>query len=136
MAGAAAAAQAGLARHGSSQQLVAVQAALHQRAGLAAAAQRRRLGRRRAWIVGCGVDGRARQIQPGCLGRCPDARLGADQQRRDQARLRGLHGGLQRARITGIGHGHRNGALRLGLVEQVLEMGAVRGGRIIGGHGK
>jgi hypothetical protein len=82
------------------------------------------------------MDGRARQVQPGRLGRRPDACLWAHQQRRDQAGLRGLHGCLQRACIAGIGHGHRNGALRLGLVEQVLEMGAVRGGRIVGGHGK
>jgi hypothetical protein len=130
MAGPAAAAQTGFARHGRAQQIVAVQAALHQGPGLAIAAQLRP-GPQRCGVVRRGVDLGGRQVQTGRASRGLDALLRPYQQRLDQAGLRRLHGRLHRAGIAGVGHGHGNRAAGLAWSSR-----ARRGGRIVGGHGK
>ena len=101
---ASAGAQSGLALHHRGHDLVGVQAPLHQHLGLAFACQanggfgRRHAVRRIDDFEGGDVDpelGRDRR----------DARAGPDQDRTDQAQLRGFDGAAQRALVAGMRHG-------------------------------
>ncbi len=126
VAGAGSAAQPGLSRHRGTQQLVGVQAALHQGGGPAIAAQGDGERGRGTRVVRAVDHFAARQVKLALLGGRLHAGAGAHQHRHDQAGAGGLNGRAQRCGITGVGDGHAHRATGLRGVDQRLQMGMCR----------
>src|SRR5215472_4717741 len=129
MADAASGANAGLACDHRTHQLVGVQAALHQGLGLPLADD---LDRLVGGIVAVRrfLQREARYVEPRPLGDSANAVGGTDQDRRDQAQPRGLHGTFERDLITRMRdrRRHRRQALR---VTQKPLVALVRADRVL-----
>ena len=118
---AAARAQGRLRQHGL-EQLVRVQAALHQDFHLLAGGHAGgQFGRGMAVLHG--VDFHTVQVDAGQLRRTADAAFGADQHRHDQAVACRVHGTGERSLVTGMDHGAAHRRQRLCARQQVLEAG-------------
>ena len=114
-------AQLGARQHGVDQ-LVGVQAALHQHLDVAAGGQLGGFFCRRM-AVRHRDDLNAGQVDAAFFSELAHARLGADQHRHDQAVARGVHGAAQRVNITGMNYraAHRRHAIAQR--QQFLEAG-------------
>ena len=95
-------AQPGVALDHRAHQLVGVQAALHQRLGLALAHQRRRPSRPRPRCSGASTIWKRRRCRCRLLRDRLDARARPDQDRRDQAEPGRVDGAAQRALVAGM----------------------------------
>ena len=118
-------AQPGVALHHLTEQLVGVQAALHQRLGAAAGDLLHRL-RGGGVAVGRLHQLAAREVQLELLGDGFDLRARADQDRPDQPQLRGVDGAGQRGGVARVGDRGRDRRQLLGRVDQALVLLVVR----------
>ncbi len=119
MADAARGAQPGLAPHHRGHELVGVQAALHERLGLALAHPLHGCCRGRL-AVGCVDDRHGREIDAACGGDGLDPLARAEENRRDQSKPRSLNSPLQRTLVAGMRHGRRRRRQCLAVVDQPL----------------
>ncbi|MNC62920.1 hypothetical protein D3C75_1129990 [compost metagenome] len=101
-------AQAGFPLDHRAHQLVGVQAALHQRLGLAFAHQFHRAGGG-GLAVGHVLDGQSAEVDAVLRGQGFDPFASADQDRCDQALAGGIHHSLQGTLVAGPGHRSRDG---------------------------
>ena len=108
VADAAARAQARLARDDRAQQLVGVQAALHQELRLAPGGPAPRLCSADAWLCGASTIRVVAEVDAVLLGDLVDLRRRADEDRRDELLVAGLDRAGERRRLARVRHGGRD----------------------------